>query len=152
MWKVQVEQEKKLKLKAKDELAHKSKVLEHNPEGKEGNQEKDKKAETSEGKEAVTTGVNKASSSSLKNRKDQVVRNKRTEKSDISETFQSDTSVKEAKLVDPLRQFGGLVPYQLRQSQNYFEDWLSNSIQVLNLQKEISALIKKIEEDSDKTE
>ncbi|CAH2355985.1 hypothetical protein CLIB1423_41S00452 [[Candida] railenensis] len=98
----------------------------------------------------VVTGISSESSSAgagtLKNRKDQA---KKLNSEIQAQSLESkSSSAEERKLVDPLLQFGGLVPYQLRQSQKYFEEWLSDSIQVLNLQTEISKLIKEIERES----
>lgn len=103
-----------------------------------------------DGGSVVVTGISSESSSAgagtLKKRKDQP---KKLNLEIQAESLESkSTSAEEKKLVDPLLQFGGLVPYQLRQSQKYFEDWLYDSIQVLNLQTEISNLIKEIEKES----
>lgn len=46
---------------------------------------------------------------------------------------------------DPINQFGGLVPYQLRRSQEHFKEALKDSVRMANLQLRIVALIKDIE-------
>lgn len=78
--------------------------------------------------------------STLKNRKTNKIE---TEKeSDDTNDIES----QEPKLKDPITQFGGLVPYQLRQSQNFFGNTLAISIKIINLQRAIKELIEDIEE------
>lgn len=45
------------------------------------------------------------------------------------------------KLRDPISQFGGLVPYQLRTAQAHFSDALTHSIKLINLKCQIEELI-----------
>lgn len=46
---------------------------------------------------------------------------------------------------DPINQFGGLVPYQLRSSQTQFAKGLATSVRMVNLQRRISLLVQDIE-------
>ncbi|KAG7194667.1 uncharacterized protein KQ657_004343 [Scheffersomyces spartinae] len=48
-------------------------------------------------------------------------------------------------LRDPIHQFGGLVPYQLRQSQTYFIKGLKDAISLVALRSDIQLLIQEIE-------
>lgn len=45
---------------------------------------------------------------------------------------------------DPINQFGGLVPYQLRQAQQHFNRALDDSVKLLNLRNQISTLMEQI--------
>lgn len=78
--------------------------------------------------------------STLKNRKTNKIETEK-ESDDIN-----DIESQEPKLKDPITQFGGLVPYQLRQSQNFFGNSLAISIKIINLQRAIKELIEDIEE------
>ncbi|EGW33784.1 uncharacterized protein SPAPADRAFT_54071 [Spathaspora passalidarum NRRL Y-27907] len=73
--------------------------------------------------------------SSLKNRKTKQTKSK----SSGVEEFEED------KVKDPMLQFGGIVPYQLRQSQAFFKKAIENSLEVVKLQQEIDTLIQEIE-------
>lgn len=46
---------------------------------------------------------------------------------------------------NPLHQFGGLVPYQLRQSQTYFNNGLEDAVALIQLRSEILSLIEEVE-------
>lgn len=81
-----------------------------------------------------------AAQSTLKNRKTNEIETEK-ESDDINEI-----ESQEPKLKDPITQFGGLVPYQLRQSQNFFGNSLAISIKIINLQRAIKELIEDIEE------
>lgn len=50
------------------------------------------------------------------------------------------------KLRDPIYQFGGLVPYQLRHAQTHFSNALAHSLKLVNLRFEIEVLISKVNE------
>lgn len=71
--------------------------------------------------------------SSLRNRK---------EKSKEDEI--NDTSGDDEEFKDPIRQFGALVPQELRISQNDFNKALVQSIEIINLQKKIEKLINEL--------
>ncbi|KAK6461220.1 hypothetical protein DFJ63DRAFT_337120 [Scheffersomyces coipomensis] len=87
--------------------------------------------------------TNTTTTTSLKKRKDASTTSK--EKSSIiTEDPISDTPTKPS-LRDPVNQFGSLVPYQLRQSQDYFNKALADSIAVINLRTKIDQLITDIE-------
>lgn len=74
------------------------------------------------------------------------LKNRRTKKSAVEIKKSDIDEIAVPKLKDPISQFGGLVPYQLRQSQKYFDDCLTVSVKLVNLQREIIALIEDIEE------
>lgn len=46
---------------------------------------------------------------------------------------------------DPINQFGGLVPYQLRQAQNSFDKCIYDCIKLVNLQREINHIISQLQ-------
>lgn len=50
---------------------------------------------------------------------------------------------------DPLKQFGTLVPYQLRQAQSYFTKALNNSVEIINIQRKITKLVSEIDQIKD---
>lgn len=80
--------------------------------------------------------------STFKNRK---TKEKRT---NDSATGIDDIETQKSLIKDPIHQFGGLVPYQLKQSQKDFNDSIFVSVRIINLQKRIEILIKEIEETS----
>lgn len=49
-----------------------------------------------------------------------------------------------AKAFDPIYQFGGIVPYQLRQSQTYFSSGLEVAIAAYNIRRQISRALQNI--------
>lgn len=51
----------------------------------------------------------------------------------------------ETKLKNPLNQFGGIVPYQLKQSQQYFAEALDQTVKIKNMETQIHQLILQIE-------
>ena len=57
-----------------------------------------------------------------------------------------ESSTEDLPLKDPLSQFGSLVPYQLHEAQRFFENGLSNIIDIVNLDTRITKLITEIEE------
>lgn len=65
---------------------------------------------------------------------------KGTEKATTTELLQPPTKIK-----NPLDQFGGLVPYQLKQSQQFFVEALEQTVQIKNMEARILLLIKQIE-------
>lgn len=69
------------------------------------------------------------------------LRSKAEDKTDLNQTKE----VIDVKFKNPIYQFGGMVPYQLRQAQSYFTKGLEDSIKSLNLQKKIKEVIQKIE-------
>lgn len=79
---------------------------------------------------AETSGATLREASELKNRKSKSKPTKKTP------TW---------TLRDPIDQFGGLVPYQLRDAQTHFASALAESVKLVNLQKRISTLIRDIE-------
>lgn len=80
------------------------------------------------------TEIVSSDSSGLRNRKERAI-------------FREGTvEVSENRLRDPILQFGALVPYQLRQSQQFFVDGLQSLVQILNLRKRILTLVLEIEE------
>lgn len=81
------------------------------------------------------------SSGQLRNRKD---RSKDTKLSK-NEPKPSALPPKLLPYRNPINQFGGLVPYQLRSAQDHFKNALADSVRLANLQQRISALIKEIE-------
>lgn len=48
-------------------------------------------------------------------------------------------------VVDPIAQFGALVPPQLRQSQQHFDRWLAAAVALANLQRKMARLLADIE-------
>lgn len=69
------------------------------------------------------------------------LRNRR-EKASVRENTME---VPETRLRDPILQFGALAPYQLRQSQQFFVKGLQSLVQMLNLKKQIAAVVLEIE-------
>ncbi|CUM51044.1 unnamed protein product [Debaryomyces tyrocola] len=100
------------------------------------------KEQKTKNEQPKTNNINKEddAESTLKNRK-----TKKTE-TDIESDDINDIESQEPKLKDPISQFGGLVPYQLRQSQTFFGNSLAISIKIINLQRAIKELIEDIEE------
>ncbi|KAK6198596.1 uncharacterized protein RJT21DRAFT_122182 [Scheffersomyces amazonensis] len=80
------------------------------------------------------------STRSLKNRKENL-----SEKLSSTITVEEDPLPSNSRLQDPINQFGGLVPYQLRQSQGYFNKALTDSVDIINLRSRINGLINEIE-------
>lgn len=76
------------------------------------------------------------------------LKNRKTKKVEKEKEFDNidDIESQNSKLKDPISQFGGLVPYQLKQSQAFFGNCLDISIKIINLQREIKKLIEDIEE------
>lgn len=60
-----------------------------------------------------------------------------------SERSTSELFETKPKLRDPINQFGGLVPYQLRTAQTHFSGALTHSLKLLNLRCQIKELISK---------
>lgn len=61
---------------------------------------------------------------------------------------ESEKSISETNVLlyrDPISQFGGIVPYQLRQAQEHFLDALADAVALVALQKTINTLITEIE-------
>lgn len=87
--------------------------------------------------EPTSTTTNLAKPTSLKNRKQL----KKQKDNTITTTDEQLN-----KLKDPITQFGGLVPYQLRQSQQFFQSWLENAMTIVNLQSQINKLVADITE------
>lgn len=89
------------------------------------------------------------SSGQLRNRKDRSKETKLdTSKATKFSKNESKPSALPPKLLpyrNPINQFGGLVPYQLRSAQDHFKNALADSVRLANLQQRISALIKEIE-------
>lgn len=67
-------------------------------------------------------------------------RGKDLEKAKTTEVILSPTKAK-----NPLDQFGGIVPYQLKQSQQFFVEALEQTVQIKNMETRILLLIKQIE-------
>lgn len=67
-----------------------------------------------------------------------------TSKPLIFSNLESKNTEEAPRYKDPLFQFGGLVPYQLRQAQTQFLSALVHSIKLVELQQKISALIDSI--------
>lgn len=64
----------------------------------------------------------------------------------INETKEIDLESEfESKLKDPIYQFGGLVPYQLRECQNSFNKSLYNCVEMIALQTKMKTVIEQIE-------
>ncbi|RLV91585.1 hypothetical protein JA1_003799 [Spathaspora sp. JA1] len=88
---------------------------------------------TGKNKEVDYEEKSKQGESGLKNRK------RKEEKINKIEEVSEDV------FKDPILQFGGMVPNQLRQSQNFFKKAIENSVQVVKLQRKIKTLILEIE-------
>lgn len=74
------------------------------------------------------------------------LKNRKTKKFETGKESDNNLESHGPKLKDPITQFGGLVPYQLKQSQTFFSNSLAVSIKIINLQRAIKELIEDIEE------
>ena len=76
---------------------------------------------------------------------------KRKGKIDVKESAKegvveiTDDAKEKKTYIDPILQFGGLVPHQLKLSQDHFKNAIEDSIEVLNLRKQIDTLFDEIE-------
>lgn len=98
-------------------------------------------------KDTSLTEKSKTTSKNI-NKSDSILKNRNRIKSYDNEKINEITELdiqKVSNLKDPINQFGGLVPYQLRQSQSFFNDSLQGSIETVNLRNKIHKLINKIE-------
>lgn len=55
------------------------------------------------------------------------------------------TEIDNVEVRDPIYQFGGLVPYQLRQSQDYFSAVVNDSIRLVNLKNKINRIVEEMD-------
>ncbi|ODV81099.1 uncharacterized protein CANTADRAFT_5069 [Suhomyces tanzawaensis NRRL Y-17324] len=111
-------------------------VLENHEYTKKGKATLEQKQEVDEKKT-----LNGVSEKQLKNRK-----KKNDDKPSTFEITEPEWEVK-----DPIAQFGGMVPYQLRLSQKLFDEGLSNSVKLYNLRAKINSLVSLIERENKAT-
>jgi len=150
------------RLEAQNEREKQRKVSEKKDRDKRANEDEMKEDQneivkgeqiTSGGKEhkQVDDGIVESTSVStstgeLRNRKSKVKDTQSKETVDFeSKESSKDPTRKTQTYKNPINQFGGLVPYQLRTAQDHFKRALADSVKVINLQQRILALIEEIE-------
>lgn len=103
---------------------------------------------TSTSTRTSTTGSSNTGSSTTDSSKTGSKTRSSTSTGVSSSTISSVTDISETKasIRDPISQFGGLVPYQLRQSQAHFLQALNHAVKLVELQQSISKLLQKLEQ------
>lgn len=139
----QIKREKERKeseKREKEKREKEDKVVEGEETGKTDGEENDLELDEKIA-ETVTSSISK-SSGQLRNRKNKT---KESKLHTIDSNLSSPSPKPSLLYRNPINQFGGLVPYQLRSAQDHFKKALADSVRLVNLQQKISALVKEIE-------